>query len=214
MDTPGRYKHPSSGWPSASLYPTRKLTNPSFGTCRTSKFHFNIPTIKFITINLTTTQPPTMAHHARIEEVSDSDPEEMDISDFAPPPSSSRAIIDPANIPATSQQREMLQPQARQRDAEAEREATKSWHTLYPVYFDGSRSRAEGRRVGKGLAVVNPLARELADAVASLGVKVTFDPGKTHPKDWGNPGRVKCNLKGQSTVKNSMLDGWWYGNWR
>lgn len=148
-----------------------------------------------------------MSHHARIEEVSDSDPEEMDPSDFDPPTSTSRSIISPANIPATSQQREMLQPQLRQRDADAEREATKSWHTLYPVYFDVSRSRAEGRRVGRGLAVPNPLAREMADAVASLGVKVAFDPTKTHPKDWGNPGRVKCNLEAQSMVKNSTWAG-------
>ena len=45
------------------------------------------------------------------------------------------------------------------------------------------------------MAVANPLAREIVDAVAGLGVKVAFEPGKTHPKDWANPGRVKVFLK-------------------
>jgi len=59
------------------------------------------------------------------------------------------------------------------------------------------------------LAVENPLAREIVDAVAGLGLDVVFEPGKMHPKDWGNPGRVRILLKEDgvrksSRVKNSM----------
>lgn len=57
----------------------------------------------------------------------------------------------------------------------------------------------------------NPLAREIVDAVQLLGLKVVFEPGKIHPRDWSNPGRVRVLLreagKAQSPqVKNSMYN--------
>ena len=61
--------------------------------------------------------------------------------------------------------------------------------------------------MGKEQAVPNPLAREMVDAVQMLGLKTVFEPGKTHPKDWGNPGRVRVELQeGGGKVKNST---WW-----
>lgn len=59
-------------------------------------------------------------------------------------------------------------------------------------------------------AVKNPLAREIVDAVQLLGLKTVFEPGKTHPKDWANPGRVRVLVKEggrarNARVKNSML---------
>lgn len=61
--------------------------------------------------------------------------------------------------------------------------------------------------MGKELAVSNPLASEIATAVASLGLQVMLDAWKRHPKDWANPGRVKVRLKegkgGPMGVKNS-----------
>jgi len=77
----------------------------------------------------------------------------------------------------------------------ADREKSKHWQCLYPIYFDASRTRAQGRRVGHEQAVPNPLARELAEATASLGLNVVFEPDKTHPKDWSNPGRVRVLVK-------------------
>ena len=50
--------------------------------------------------------------------------------------------------------------------------------------------------MGRSLAVANPLAREIADAVGGLGLPVVLEVGKTHPKDWANPGRVRVGLKG------------------
>ena len=55
----------------------------------------------------------------------------------------------------------------------------------------------------KELAVMNPLARQLADAVSSLGLRCVFEPGKTHPKDWSNPGRVRARMVEGGKVKNS-----------
>ena len=77
---------------------------------------------------------------------------------------------------------------------------------MYPVYFDKNRSRKEGRRVGRELAVENPLAREIVAACGRLRLETLFEPTKIHPKDWANPGRVKIRVKGglNKSVKNSM----------
>ncbi|OCK81611.1 signal recognition particle, SRP19 subunit [Lepidopterella palustris CBS 459.81] len=137
-----------------------------------------------------------MSQHARIEEISDSDsdPAEMDPSDFDPANIMER--ISSPNAPESPYSGPMLQSQLRppvQRTTD--REKSKHWQCLYPVYFDSNRTRAEGRRVGQDLAVPNPLAREIVDAAASLGLNVVFEPDKTHPKDWSNPGRVRVLLK-------------------
>ncbi|EMD58674.1 hypothetical protein COCSADRAFT_103195 [Bipolaris sorokiniana ND90Pr] len=134
----------------------------------------------------------------RVEEVSDSDsePSEMDIDDVP-------YLMNASNAPSTgnttmmppAMASQMLQPQSPSIKTTTDREKSKHYQCLYPIYFDISRSRAEGRRVGKELAVENPLAREMADAAADLGLRTVFEPDKTHPKDWSNPGRVRVLLK-------------------
>jgi signal recognition particle subunit SRP19 len=131
----------------------------------------------------------------RVEEVSDSDsdPSEMGIDDVP-------ALMNATSIPSTSTssmppQSHMLQPQSPAIKTSTDREKSKHYQCLYPIYFDKSRTRAEGRRVGKELAVDSPLAREMADAAADLGLRTVFEPDKTHPKDWANPGRVRVLLK-------------------
>jgi len=157
-----------------------------------------------------------MSRHARIEEVSDSepdsDPSEMDPSDFDPGTLSS--LINPTDIPSNAPTRPPGPPAGGpgrpSPDQTAERERTKHYQCLYPVYFDSTRSRAEGRKVGKAQAVPNPLAREIVDAVSALKLpgQVVFEPGKLHPKDWANPGRVRVLIKedgklaGRGLVKN------------
>ncbi|KAF1986386.1 signal recognition particle, SRP19 subunit [Aulographum hederae CBS 113979] len=144
-----------------------------------------------------------MSRHAQIEELSDSDPSEMDPTDFEPLPSNT--IIAPADIPSTSsssstQQRAPpthLQPQNPNTRQTSDRSFAKTWSCLYPLYFDSSRTRAQGRRVGKELATENPLAHTIAQAVASCGMRVAFEPDKTHPKDWGNPGRVRVCMRNE-----------------
>jgi signal recognition particle subunit SRP19 len=103
----------------------------------------------------------------------------------------------------------MTQPQAPM--PEPQREIPKHFQCLYPVYFDKTRSRTEGRKVGAELAVENPLARDIVDAVQMLGLKAGLEPEKLHPKDWANPGRVRVMLKDEngqlvnSKIKNSKL---------
>ena len=154
--------------------------------------------------------------HARIEEVSDSDPEEGNISDISEDfdereilkarqaPSASSSFINPSSIPSNSHSSQQPPSQFQQAQDDS---AYKDFQCLYPVYFDVNRSRAEGRRVGKELAVENPMAREVVNACARLGLDTLFEPSKIHPKDWANPGRVKVKLKGGANkgIKNSEL---------
>lgn len=170
-----------------------------------------------------TTYLTTMANHARIEEVSDSDsdpdimdPDEGDIMDLATftssntfkgprvtPPNRNQTLTNPSNIPSTAQRAPPPQPQF-------DPAKSKHWHCIYPIYFDELKTRHEGRRVGKNGAVKNPLARTILEAVARLGLNVVFEPQKIHPKDWANPGRVRVELKDENgrikrpNVKNSM----------
>lgn len=155
--------------------------------------------------------------HAQVEEISDSDPDEVfpaDSSDAA-----SDFIISPANIPSSTARASAPAPSvssaiparpAAAASAPPRREIPKHYQCLYPVYFDKSRSRAQGRKVSSELAVENPLAREIVDAVQQLGLAVGFEPEKLHPKDWANPGRVRVMVKNetgtlaQPDIKNSM----------
>ena len=58
-------------------------------------------------------------------------------------------------------------------------------------------------------SVPNPLAREIVDAVQAIDggkgrLKTVFEPGKTHPRDWANPGRVRvAGIGAGGGVKNS-----------
>jgi signal recognition particle subunit SRP19 len=177
----------------------------------------------------------------RIEEVSDdedvaADPEEMDPDtfDFARP---QKGSLQPSLDPDTSQIKpeelaSILQPQTqnqqasrqqpqmsdkdRERLAREQKERSKSYQCIYPVYFDSTRSREEGRRVKKEDAVTNPLAREIVDALqhigqtVGVGLQIVFEPSKCHPKDWANPGRVKVLVKKEgravsAKIANSMI---------
>ncbi|CAI4655743.1 AAC_HP2_G0038900.mRNA.1.CDS.1 [Saccharomyces cerevisiae] len=74
-------------------------------------------------------------------------------------------------------------------------EEVKRFQVLYPCYFDINRSHKEGRRVPKELAVENPLAKTMADAVRELGILCIFEGEKCHPQDFGNPGRIRVLFK-------------------
>ncbi|KAI0843690.1 signal recognition particle, SRP19 subunit [Hypoxylon sp. FL0890] len=143
--------------------------------------------------------------HPRIEEVSDSDlsdPSEGDIDDFvesdilrqkapAPAPAPSPSSRPPQS---SSSGPRMVHPSAAPPAQQVQASDIKDYQMLYPVYFDATRSRAEGRRVSKSLAVKNPLAREIAAACANLRLSPVFEAHRVHPKDWANPGRVRVKL--------------------
>ncbi|ANZ74798.1 BA75_00569T0 [Komagataella pastoris] len=82
-------------------------------------------------------------------------------------------------------------------DEMTEKEMTelKSFQVLYPCYFDKKRSVKEGRRCQKEYGVENPLAKTILDACRYLDIPCILEPEKTHPQDFGNPGRVRVAIK-------------------
>lgn len=146
-----------------------------------------------------------MSHHARVEELSDSDPDEVAPSDGP----AGDAVISPAPASKPPPMPQQMPQMPQMPMPEPQNEIPKYFQCLYPIYFDKSRSRAEGRKVGAELAVENPLARDIVDAVQMLGFKAGLEPEKLHPKDWANPGRVRVLLKNEDgrltnpKIKNS-----------
>ncbi|SPO05690.1 related to signal recognition particle protein Sec65 [Cephalotrichum gorgonifer] len=150
--------------------------------------------------------------HPRIEEVSDSDPSEGDISDFDEADimmANTPAATKPATAPSIPHLAQQFRPPASGPPGGGPPGGPKTFYTsaqdakqyadfscLYPIYFSALHTRQEGRRVSKDLAVKNPLARDLAHACSQLGLQVLFEPGKSHPRDWSNPGRVRVRLQG------------------
>ncbi|QUC23914.1 uncharacterized protein UV8b_08155 [Ustilaginoidea virens] len=204
-----RHPHRPKPRPPPSLHPTSSHLIPPHPTSS----HPSLPAPQLSI---------TMAH-PRVEEVSDSDPDVPDIAslqddtDFADSDIMRRVSaaqppqqqLQPPRLPRPSpppppppppqhpQQPQQLPPH----DADQYRSA----QCLYPVYFDATRSRAQGRRVAAALAVANPLAHDIASACARLRLPTFFEPQKTHPKDWANPGRVRVALKPDAAVSKHRL---------
>lgn len=146
-----------------------------------------------------------MSRNARIEEVDD-DPEEFDITEYDPRAQkrniASSPFPDPFDIAAHLHAHSDLQTQFIN---ESESAAFKGYQIIYPIYFEVTRSREEGRRVNKNYAVENPLAREIVDCCKFNGLETVFEPSKCHPKDWANPGRVRVLLKKDGVPQNGQI---------
>lgn len=68
---------------------------------------------------------------------------------------------------------------------------------VWPVYFDQTKTRKNGRRVPKSLTVRHPKIAEVTTAVAKLGLKheVALDVG--YPKTpWLKTGKITVEKKG------------------
>src|SRR2546428_11998440 len=62
---------------------------------------------------------------------------------------------------------------------------------LYPAYFDLKRTRQEGRRVPKSLAVDGPTAEEIEKAAKALGLSPKVEADRAYPSShWRKEGRV------------------------
>ncbi|KAF8930999.1 signal recognition particle subunit [Haplosporangium bisporale] len=76
-----------------------------------------------------------------------------------------------------------------------ELEQFKSWMQVYPCYIDGTKTVAEGRRIPKELACKKqPWAKDIVEALKELQLSQAFEPGKTHPRDWANRGRMQRDV--------------------
>ncbi|CAI4211565.1 unnamed protein product [Parascedosporium putredinis] len=128
--------------------------------------------------------------HPRVEEVSDSDlsdPSEGNISDFD---ETDILRVNPSKPAFTGSSSAAAAAAAASSRGPAP-EYRPGQPTQYAAATDAKtqHSRHEGRRVAGSLAVANPIARDIAHACSQLGLQVLFEPGKSHPRDWANPGR-------------------------
>ncbi|MCW4018063.1 MAG: hypothetical protein NWF00_05225 [Candidatus Bathyarchaeota archaeon] len=59
---------------------------------------------------------------------------------------------------------------------------------IWPAYFDAGKTRMEGRRVNKNLAVQSPKILELEEAATKLGLEPELVPENAYPKTPWNKG--------------------------
>lgn len=80
------------------------------------------------------------------------------------------------------------------------RENRKNWIVVWPLYFDKKKSRSEGRRVPKRLAIEKPTINDIVKAVKKLGLKYVVEENKKHPSTWfESSGRVLVEKKFKKT---------------
>jgi signal recognition particle subunit SRP19 len=74
---------------------------------------------------------------------------------------------------------------------------------LWPVYFDSTRSRSDGRRVSKNLAVAIPRVAEIKEAAEKTGLKCELVPEAGYPKiPWLKTGMLLVEKRG---TKNQTI---------
>ncbi len=85
--------------------------------------------------------------------------------------------------------------------SEEEKSVRKQQKTiLWPAYFDVSKTRKEGRRVPRNIAVLNPNVAELQKVAERLGMKPEVDAEAAHPlTHWRKSGRLWVQRKGTKT---------------
>lgn len=82
----------------------------------------------------------------------------------------------------------------------------KNWTCIYPIYIDAKRPYGTGeRRVARQKSVWWPLSKDIADASNRLGFGTLHEVGKTHPRDWENPGRVRVLWKKDGRLMNPRI---------
>jgi len=71
---------------------------------------------------------------------------------------------------------------------------------LWPAYFDSNKTRAEGRRVPRNLAVPSPKLEELQRAMERMGLRPEAASEAKHPSaPWQKTGVVVVSKKGSKT---------------
>ncbi len=76
------------------------------------------------------------------------------------------------------------------------------FHVYWPQYFDIKRSRSDGRRLSKKLAIDKVSADIIAKAARQLGYKAELESNYKYPRSWyDDPGRVLIDTKGKKKSK-------------
>ncbi len=62
---------------------------------------------------------------------------------------------------------------------------------IWPIYFDVNKSKTDGRRVPKNLAVINPKILEIKEAADKLGLQNEVNPTAGYPRNpWAKLGML------------------------
>ncbi|MEM0007514.1 MAG: signal recognition particle subunit SRP19/SEC65 family protein [Candidatus Bathyarchaeia archaeon] len=74
---------------------------------------------------------------------------------------------------------------------------------LWPAYFDSTKTRGEGRKISKSLAVPSPKITELKEAAEKLGLECELVVDVSYPKTpWLKTGML---LVAKKEAKNQLL---------
>ncbi|HSD58161.1 MAG TPA: signal recognition particle subunit SRP19/SEC65 family protein [Methanotrichaceae archaeon] len=72
---------------------------------------------------------------------------------------------------------------------------------VWPIYFDSTRSRSEGRMVSAQEGVKEPTLDEIITAALKAGLKPEIEREKRHPKTWHeSSGRILIPKKGPKSA--------------
>jgi len=73
-------------------------------------------------------------------------------------------------------------------------------YVIWPIYFDKSVSRLNGRKVAKKHAVEKPSVEDIAKAAKSLGLNPALEKTVSHPSQpWKKDGRILIDKKGSKS---------------
>jgi len=77
---------------------------------------------------------------------------------------------------------------------------------IWPAYFDLTRSREDGRRVPKSIAVASPKIAEVKEAAEKLSLACELFPDAGYPKaSWLKTGMVLVEKKGSKNQTITMI---------
>jgi len=70
-------------------------------------------------------------------------------------------------------------------------------YTIYPIYFDSSVSRNNGRRVQNQYSIEKPSVSDIFKIAKNLGLNPVLENDISHPKrHWKTEGRILVDKKG------------------
>ena len=74
---------------------------------------------------------------------------------------------------------------------------------VWPVILDSTKSRIEGRKIAKSLAIQTPRLEEIDEAAKRLSLDVEMARGKSRPSSWWDKGGYA--IIGKKGTKTSVL---------
>ncbi|MBA2847002.1 signal recognition particle subunit SRP19 [Methanococcus maripaludis] len=76
---------------------------------------------------------------------------------------------------------------------------------LWPAYIDLKRTKNEGRKVPKEIAVQNPKLKDIASKIKKMGLEYSVENKKSYPKEsWEICGYIKVKVD-ENTSKLQFL---------